>query len=149
MLRLDRTVVPTGYDLELTVDPAKPDFRAAVTIQVRVDTPTRHIWLHGKRLTVARATVSGSASTVAGGVEMTATATSSGEHLSLSLPEPVGPGQATIHVEYVGQMPTNEQEGVFRQSQDGHTYVFTQFEATGARLAMPSFDEPSSRCRGA
>lgn len=136
-LRLDDSVVPREYALDLTLDPGKADFRGAINISVEVARPTRLIWLHGKRMTVGAATVS------AGGKELTATATPSGEFLGLALPEPVGPGAATIHIEYTGQAPTADTEGLFRQTDGGHTYLYSQFEPTGARLAFPCFDEPS------
>jgi cytosol alanyl aminopeptidase len=135
-LRLDGSVVPTEYALDLALDPAKADFRGQVSIAVEVKRPTRVIWLHGKRLQVT-------AATVVAGKELTATANASGEFLSLTLPEAIAPGRARIRLEYVGQMPTTDQEGVFRQTEGGKTYIYTQFEATGARLAFPCFDEPS------
>jgi alanyl aminopeptidase len=135
-LRLDGNVVPIEYALELTLDPDKPDFRGRISIPVEIKQPTRLIWLHGKRLQVT-------AASVAAGKEQTATAHTSGEFLSLALPQPVGPGRAELRIEYVAQMPTTDQEGIFRQVENGRFYIFSQFEATGARLAFPCFDEPS------
>jgi cytosol alanyl aminopeptidase len=135
-LRLDRSVVPVEVALELTIDPARPDFTGVATIQADIERPTRLIWLHGKRLDIARATVNA-------GKEVVASATAHGEFLALTLPETVGPGRAGLRIEYRGQMPTTEQEGVFRQSEADKNYVYTQFESTGARLAFPGFDEPS------
>jgi cytosol alanyl aminopeptidase len=135
-LRLDGSVVPREYQLDLTLDPDRPDFRGRVTIPVQVQRPIRTIWLHGKNLQITKATVTA-------GKETPAAVRLAGELVALTLPEAIGAGSAQIQMEYVGQLPTTEQEGLFRQSEDGRTYVFSQFEATGARLAFPCFDEPS------
>jgi alanyl aminopeptidase len=135
-LRLEGNVAPTSYAVDLTLDPARPDYQGQVQIEVEIRRPTRLIWLHGKRLQVT-------AARVRAGRELKATAQPSGEFLALALPEAIGPGKAELRLDYAGQMPTTDQEGIFRQVEDGRTYIFTQFEATGARLAFPCFDEPS------
>lgn len=48
--RLPRDVVPTGYRLDLTVDPAESHFSGYVEIDVAIRQPVAMIWLHGNRL---------------------------------------------------------------------------------------------------
>jgi cytosol alanyl aminopeptidase len=134
-LQLDGSVVPREVALDLSLDPGKADFSGTAVIAAEVKRPTRLIWMHGKRLQVTRATVS------LGG-EQTAQVSSHGEFLALALPRPVGPGAASIRLEYNGQVVDGDTEGLFRQSEGGNTYLYTQFEPTGARLAFPGFDEP-------
>ena len=139
-LRLDGSVVPLEYQLDLTLDPARPDFHGAVTIAVDVRRPTQIVWMHGKQLAVASATVRAGDEA---GREVAARPVLRGEFLGLTLPGPLAPGKATIRIDYTGQLPTRDQEGLFRQTEAGRTYLYSQFEATGARRAFPCFDEPT------
>ena len=138
-LRLDRSVVPTQYSLELALDPAAEEFTGRIAIDARIERATTQIWLHGKGLTIDRATI------VAGGVTQDVTATAHGEFLLLTAPASIAAGPATITIEYRGIAPVSmsDQEGLFRQTENGETYLYSQFEATGARRAFPCFDEPS------
>ncbi len=136
-LRLDRRAVPSGYAVELTLDPAKDTFTGAITIPVELTRATRTIWLHAKDLTVATATVA------VDGKNVTATVSQREEFLGLVLPSSMGPGEATIQIAYAGKLPDDQVHGLFRQSEAGATYLYSQFEATEARRAFPCFDEPS------
>src|SRR5205085_8493258 len=75
--------------------------------------------------------------------ETAATTRQDGEFLVLALPSSVGPGTATLHIVYTGKLPTDDVHGLFRQSDGGRNYLYSQFEATEARRAFPCFDEPS------
>jgi len=136
-LRLDGSVVPIEVAADLALDPARPDFRGTVAIQVQLARPTRHIWLHGKDIAIARAAVQPER-----GAAIAATPTLRGELLGLALPRAIGPGRAALRIEYTGQLSARDQEGLFRATDGGRTYIYSQFESTGARRAFPCFDEP-------
>src|SRR5512138_2607826 len=53
--RLPRTVHPTGYALDFTVDPARPRFSGRTRIDVVVDEPVSAIVLNARGLTIKSA----------------------------------------------------------------------------------------------
>src|SRR5437879_2074250 len=54
-LRLPGDVAPTGYALELTVDPTKQVFEGKITIALQVKQATQLVWLNGTDLTIDEA----------------------------------------------------------------------------------------------
>jgi aminopeptidase N/puromycin-sensitive aminopeptidase len=61
----------------------------------------------------------------------------------LSIEKPLSAGPATIHITYSGTL-NSEMRGFYLGKDDrGRKYAASQFEATDARLAFPSFDEPA------
>jgi aminopeptidase N len=60
----------------------------------------------------------------------------------LAVEKPLPAGPATIHITYTGIL-NSEMRGFYLGKDDqGRKYAATQFEATDARRAYPSFDEP-------
>ena len=60
----------------------------------------------------------------------------------LSVEKPLAAGPATIHITYSGIL-NDEMRGLYLGKDDqGRKYAASQFEATDARRAFPSFDEP-------
>ncbi|MCP3104066.1 M1 family metallopeptidase [Myxococcus sp. K15C18031901] len=137
-LRLDPRVRPTRQAVMLELDPRQEAFRGTVDIELSLPEPTHALWLHGEELTVTA-----SAFQVAQ-ARVPTDAMPVGEDLLVFVPrEPVGPGSVTLHVEFTGHARDKEDSGVFREQEDGRWYAMTQFQATYARRAFPSFDEPT------
>jgi cytosol alanyl aminopeptidase len=136
-LRLPRTVRPTGYTVELTMDPKADAFQAVADIALAVNETTSVVWLHGKALTVKGATVT------QGGVTLPATQLpGTADLLGFTLARPLQLGTASLRITYEGVASTRELEGAFRAEERGEWYIFTQFEPMGARRVFPCFDEP-------
>ncbi len=136
-LRLPDGVAPKRYALELALSPAADSFTGRVTIDIELAAPTRTLWLNEKDLEVQSATIA------SGGAEHAATVLTPGRDLlgfdaGTTLPA----GTVTLRIDYRGQLPSHEEGGLFRRSEGGDWYIFSQLEATDARRVFPAFDDP-------
>ena len=132
-LRLPEGVAPVAYDLRLEVDPGKDAFAGTVAIRIRLAAPTRTIWLHAGDLALTAMHWSGGAAR--------ALPKHAHELLPIELDREAGPGEITLSFAYTGAA-TRDQEGLFRQRQDGKWFLFSQAESIFARQFVPCFDEP-------
>ncbi len=138
---LPRNVVPTSYELALTIDPRQEAFTGVARIAVTVERPTRHIYLHGNglRVSAARVTATGAG---AGTFEATYEQVDDDGVAILRLDGTLRPGNATLEIIYASRYAEGLR-GLYRVDEGDESYVFTQFEALSARLAFPGFDEPA------
>ena len=121
--RLPGDVVPENYRLIFTPDLGKNSFSGEETIAVRVLKPASLIVLNSAEITVQRANKA---------------------MLTLSLPHPLPVGPASIHLKFTGIL-NNKLRGFYLSQTSRRKYAVTQFEATDARRAFPSFDEPAMK----
>jgi alanyl aminopeptidase len=139
VLQLPRDVRPLRYALELRVVPADPaGFRGSAEIEVELSARRSTVWLHGRDLRVLRAAValpSGAA------VEAVWSQVNADGLAKLELPTPIGPGHATLRLEWEASWDRNL-AGLYQAREGGDVYAATQLEAIFARRVFPGFDEP-------
>jgi alanyl aminopeptidase len=139
-LRLPRTFLPLANRARLRLDPARETFEGQIEIEARVSEPTHIVWLHAEQIEVDEAKI------VVGGRSWPLEVLSqSGEFVGLRSSWEIPAGTARVTIAYRGRIDEKETKGIFRQKEGEDWYLFTQFEALGARRAYPCFDEPDSK----
>ncbi|MBW2444852.1 MAG: ERAP1-like C-terminal domain-containing protein [Deltaproteobacteria bacterium] len=134
--RLDRSVVPRRYELDLTVDPRKTRFHGTVGIDVELSRPTRVIRLHAEALSFAAVRI-----TQGGQVQAARAVPGRNGGMALVVERELAAGPARLEIDYAGAFPEHG-HGLYRVEEEGRWYAFTQFQPISARRAFPGFDQP-------
>ena len=137
--RLPPTAVPQSYSLHFTPDLLAATFTGEETIHLTLATPSSTVTLNSVDLLISDvqagnasiATVPGHASYDTAQEQAT---------LTFAVPLPAGPNTVTLR--FAGKL-SSQLRGFYLSRSGTHTYAVTQFEATDARRAFPSFDEPA------
>src|SRR5580704_13760324 len=139
--RLPELAVPDNYKLTFAPDFTKNNFTGDETIQVRVLKPTSEIMLNAVEIDFDAVTITSAGATQK--AQVTLDKNKDREMATLTVGNAIQPGPATIHIRYTGIL-NNELRGFYLgKDNDGRKYAATQLEATDARRAFPSFDEPA------
>jgi puromycin-sensitive aminopeptidase len=136
--RLPQLAAPENYRLTIAPDFSKDNFTGEEFISIRVLKPTIEIFLNSAEIEIRKATVNSDEDLQ----KATVSYEPEKEMVSLKIKRPIK-NEATIYISYTGVL-NSELRGLYLGRQaNGEKYAVTQFEATDARRAFPSFDEPA------
>jgi aminopeptidase N len=135
--RLPDTVIPESYDLRFAPDLAKAIFTGDEIIRVNVVKPTATVTLNAAELEFQDANITSGA----GAQKATVILDAAKEQATLKVEKDLPVGPAEIHVKFAGIL-NDKLRGFYLSKSQRRSYAVTQFEATDARRAFPSFDEP-------
>ncbi|MEO8680364.1 MAG: M1 family metallopeptidase [Vicinamibacterales bacterium] len=136
--RLPKIATPEHYTLWFAPDLDKETFRGRESIAVAFDAPAKAITLHAAEIIFNKVTIDDGGGSQVATVKLNEEA----ETATLTVPRAVAKGRATIHVDYTGIL-NDKLRGFYLSKANGRKYAVSQMEATDARRAFPSFDEPA------
>lgn len=141
--RLPKTVVPSRYDLVLEPDFETFAFTGIVDVTVIIGEVLDEIVLNADELSFGAAWLQPSSGERIDVTDVRLDPETERAHLSLA--RTVEPGDATLHVEFGGEV-NDRLRGFYRATyaddSGEHTIATTQMQPTDARRAFPCWDEP-------
>jgi aminopeptidase N/puromycin-sensitive aminopeptidase len=136
--RLPDNVLPDSYDLRFEPDLASATFTGDETIHVHLQKPATSIVLNAAELEFKEAWIGSADFKQAAAVSTD----EKNETVTVTVPAVVPVGAAEIHIRFTGIL-NDKLRGFYLSQTARRRYAVTQFEATDARRAFPSFDEPA------
>src|SRR5262245_32016651 len=136
--RLPGNVKPESYELTFTPNLEKATFGGDEVIRVRLEKPAKTITVNSAEIEFQEASVR------AGGATQKAEVSTdeAKEMATLTVAKEIPAGAAEIRVKFKGIL-NDKLRGFYLSETKKRRYAVTQFEATDARRAFPSFDEPA------
>ncbi len=135
--RLEKTVMPTEQEVELTLDPEQADYRGRVRIALAAKHSVRELRFHARALTIDQVTLKGPS----GPIPIQKVERLVPDQVRLTFAEPLAPAAYSLEIEFHNLYNTKA-ISLYRVVSGGRGYLFTQLEDTEAREAFPCFDEP-------
>jgi alanyl aminopeptidase len=130
-LRLPEGVKPVRARAELTIDPTRDDFTGVEEIELTADAATPLLWLNAEELKILDTDPKSTVIDAQPGF------------VGLQFTQPLPSGASTVKLRWQGRLSRIDNQGAFRQQENGRWYALTQGEALGMRRILPCFDEPS------
>ena len=136
--RLPGGATPDHYSLTVNVNFPTNSFEGDETINLKLAKPTNTITLNALEIDFHEVTVS------AGGETQTAKVSTDekNEMATFTFDKQLPAGAAKLHITYTGHL-NDKLRGFYLSTYKGKKYLVSQMESTDARVAFPSFDEPS------
>jgi aminopeptidase N len=136
--RLPGNAIPEHYTLWFGPDLASGTFKGREAIRVRLAAPAASLTLHAAEISFETVRLTAEGDTQIARVSTDTAA----ETATLSVDRALPAGLATIEITYSGVL-NDKLRGFYLSSANGRKYAVSQMEATDARRAFPSFDEPA------
>src|SRR5579863_2927172 len=136
--RLPDNVVPDSYDLKFEPDLANASFAGDELIHVHLQKAATSIVLNAAEINFKEVWIGSADFKQAASV----TKDEKNETATLTVPNVVAAGPVEIHILFTGVL-NDKLRGFYLSQTARRRYTVTQFEATDARRAFPSFDEPA------
>ena len=136
--RLPGGATPEHYTLSFNINFSNNSFEGDETIELKLAKPSKTITLNAVEIDFHDVTVT------AGGQTQTAKVSTDekNEMATFTVDNELPAGAATVHIKYTGHL-NDKLRGLYLSTYNGRKYAVSQMEATDARVAFPSFDEPS------
>ena len=132
--RLPGGVHPEHYSLSLTPDLKAATFSVTETIDLSLEAPTMTITLNAAEIAFL--------SVKSGTQDATVSLNPEKEQATFTFAQPLSAGKVHLVIQYTGIL-NDKLRGFYLSKTKARNYAVTQFEATDARRAFPSFDEPA------
>ncbi len=137
--RLPELARPVNYQLTFAPDFEKNIFSGQETISIQVLKPTSEIVLNAAEIDFLSASITSAGATQ----DAKVTLDKNKQMATLTVEKALAAGPATIHIRFNGLLNDELRGFYLGKDEQGRKYAVTQFEATDARRAFPSFDEPA------
>ena len=136
--RLPGGAVPDHYALTFAINFPANTFEGDETIDLKLTKPTSTITLNAVEIDFHQVTVTAAGQTQTAKV----TTNEKQEMATFTVDKPLPAGPAGVHITYTGHL-NDKLRGLYLSTYNGRKYAVSQMEATDARVAFPSFDEPA------
>jgi len=136
--RLPENVAPDSYDLKFDPDLTNATFTGDETIHVHLQKPATSVVVNSAEIEFKEVWIGSADFKQASAV----TTDEKNETATFTVPSVIPAGPAEIHIRFSGIL-NDKLRGFYLSQTARRRYAVTQFEATDARRAFPSFDEPA------